>query len=64
MPKIKTHKTASKRVLVTASGALRRRKAGQSHKLTQKSQGKKRSLNKTAGVARADVKRLRRLIQA
>lgn len=62
MPKIKTHKTASKRILVTASGALRRRKAGQSHKLTNKSQGKKRDMNKTAAVAPADVKRLRRLL--
>jgi len=64
MPKIKTHKTASKRVLVTASGALRRRKAGQSHKLTKKSSAQKRSMNKTESVAHADVKRLRRLIQA
>lgn len=62
MPKIKTHKTASKRVTVTASGALRRRKAGQSHKMTNKSSAKKRSMRKGEAVAHADIKRLRKLL--
>ena len=62
MPKIKTHKTASKRVMVTASGTLRRRKAGQSHKLTKKTAAQKRNNSRIVSVAKADVKRLRRLI--
>ena len=62
MPKIKTHKTASKRLTITGSGGLKRRKAGQSHKLTKKSSAKKRDMNRPAMVAASDVKRLRRLI--
>ncbi len=62
MPKIKVRKTASKRVTVTGTGALRRRRAGLSHKLTQKSSAKKNAANKPAAVSHADTNRLKKML--
>ncbi|MBO0875550.1 MAG: 50S ribosomal protein L35 [Pseudonocardia sp.] len=62
MPKNKTHSGISKRVKVTGSGRLRRQKAGLRHLLERKSSRQTRRLAGTEDVARADVKRVRKLL--
>jgi len=64
MPKIKTHKGTSKRVRITKTGKVIRRKASQSHNLEKKSSTRKRGYRKSQSVAKSDVKRIRKLIQA
>lgn len=64
MPKIKTHKGTSKRVRITKSGKIKRRKAFQSHNLEKKSATRKRGYRKSQLVAKSDIKRIRKLIQA
>lgn len=43
MPKMKTHKGASKRFRVTATGKLKRKKRMHGHKLTKQSSKRKRN---------------------
>jgi large subunit ribosomal protein L35 len=62
MPKIKTHKATAKRFKVTGTGKLRRRKQRRSHKRTKKSKRVRRSFDKDLPVAKADRKRIRRLL--
>ena len=64
MPKMKTHRGAAKRFKKTASGKLKRGHAMHSHILTTKSPKRKMNLRGTTMVAKADEKRLKRLIQA
>lgn len=63
MPKIKTHKGTAKRIRLTKSGKLKRRKAFQSHNLEKKSSTRKRSYRHPQDIAKSDVKRIRRLLQ-
>ena len=44
MPKMKTHKGSKKRFRITATGKLKRRKAGKKHLLSHKSGKRKRHL--------------------
>jgi len=60
--KIKTHKGAAKRLSLTKTGKAKRRRASQSHNLEKKSATRKRVYRKTQDVARADVKRVRKLL--
>ncbi|MEX0668651.1 MAG: 50S ribosomal protein L35 [Candidatus Saccharimonadales bacterium] len=46
MPKMKTHSGASKRVKVTGSGKLRRRRAFRSHMLSKKRNSRKRNFTR------------------
>lgn len=62
MPKIKTHKATAKRFKVTGKRKLRRMKQRRSHKRTKKSKRVRRSLDKDLPVAKADRKRIRRLL--
>jgi large subunit ribosomal protein L35 len=62
MPKMKTHKATAKRFKVTGRGKLRRLKVGQSHLRRKKSKRTLRSYNQDIPVARADRKRVRRLM--
>jgi len=62
MPKIKTKKSISKRVKVTASGKMLRRKAGKRHLLSGKTSKRKKALGKNTLISRADEKRVRRMI--
>ena len=62
MPKMKTKKGAAKRLKRTASGRLKRHRANHSHILTKKSQKRKRRLRKSTLVAKADEKRMKRLL--
>jgi large subunit ribosomal protein L35 len=65
MPKMKTHKGATKRFKLTASGKVKRFKAYKSHILTKKSSKRKRNLRRPGVIAtKGDVKRMKRLLQA
>ena len=62
MPKMKTNRGAAKRLRKTGSGKIRRMRAYKSHILTKKSQKRKRRLRSATLVAKADEKRVRRLL--
>ena len=65
MPKVKTHKGATKRFKVTGSGKVRRYKAYKSHILTKKTSKRKRRLRQGGLVAtNGEVKHVKRLLQA
>ena len=62
MPKMKTHSGAKKRFRKTAKGKLLARHAFSSHILEKKSPKKKRHLDDPVVVAKADRKRVRKLL--
>jgi len=62
MPKMKTHKAASKRMRRSGTGKIIRRKAYKSHILEKKSAGRKRHLGKPTVVAKSDAKRVDRML--
>ncbi len=62
MPKMKTNKGAAKRLRLTASGRIRRRRANKSHILTKKNRKRKRRLRSPTLVSRADERRMKRLL--
>ncbi|HUT15289.1 MAG TPA: 50S ribosomal protein L35 [Anaerolineae bacterium] len=62
MPKIKTHKATAKRFKITGTGKLRRLKQGRNHLRRTKSKRVLRSLDKDHPVAKADRRRLRRIL--
>jgi len=59
MPKLKTRKSAARRVKRTASGKYRHFRAGKRHILTKKNAKRKRRLGKDAAVKKADMRRVR-----
>ena len=65
MPKMKSHRGASKRFSITGSGKVKRSKAGKSHILTQKTSKRKRRLRQsTTMTVRGEEKNIKRLLQA
>jgi large subunit ribosomal protein L35 len=62
MPKMKTDRGAAKRIKVTGSGRLRRRKAFRSHLLEHKSSVRTRRLGREGDVAKADERAVRRML--
>ena len=65
MPKMKTHKGATKRLKVTGSGKVRRYKAYKSHILTKKTSKRKRNLRRATTIAtNGEAKNLKRLLLA
>ncbi len=60
MPKMKTHRGAAKRIKVTGSGRLRRRKANKSHILEKKTSTRKRRLGRMTEVDGANSKAIRK----
>ena len=62
MPKMKSHRGASKRFKTTAKGRVKRGHAFHSHILTKKSQKRKRNLRGTTVMAKSDEKRVKRLL--
>jgi large subunit ribosomal protein L35 len=62
MPKMKTDKGAAKRVKITGSGKLRRRKAFLNHILEKKTAKRKRQLGKETDFAPGDAKQVKRLL--
>jgi large subunit ribosomal protein L35 len=61
MPKIKSNRGAVKRVKVTASGKVARRRTGKSHLLTGKTRGRKRKMRSPALASKPDKRRLMQL---
>ncbi|MHB1583902.1 MAG: 50S ribosomal protein L35 [Acidimicrobiales bacterium] len=62
MPKMKTDRGAAKRIKVTGSGRLRRRKAFRSHLLEKKSSVRTRRLGREVEVSGADRRQVRRML--
>ena len=60
MPKLKTHKGASKRFKKTASGKFKRGSANRSHILTKKATKRKRNLRQPHYVHSGDAGRIAR----
>ncbi len=62
MPKMKSHRGASKRFKKTKTGKVKRKKAFTSHILNKKSTKRKRHLRKSTLVSGPEVKNIRLLI--
>ena len=62
MPKIKTNRSARKRLRKTGSGKLRRNKSLAGHFLTKKTSKRKRNLRKSTLVSDADSKKVKKLV--
>ena len=62
MPKIKTKRSAAKRLKATATGKLSRAKAWKQHLNEWKRPKRRRRLRREALISPADVKRIRRLV--
>jgi large subunit ribosomal protein L35 len=62
MPKMKTDKGAAKRIKVTGTGRLRRRKAFRSHLLEKKTSVRTRRLGRETELAKADERAVRRML--
>lgn len=60
--KLKTHTAMAKRVKVTGSGKLMRRKVAASHLRRNKSPEAVRSMDKTFPLAKSDTRRMKRLL--
>ncbi|MFQ3905944.1 50S ribosomal protein L35 [Staphylococcus sp. Mo2-7] len=62
MPKMKTHRGATKRVKRTGSGKLKRSRAFTSHMFANKTTKQKRKLRKASLVSKSDMKRVKQLL--
>ena len=62
MPKMKTDRGAAKRIKITGTGRLRRRKAFRSHLLEKKSSTRTRRLGRESDLAKADERQVRRML--
>lgn len=62
MPKMKTHSGAKKRFRVTGSGKILRQNANRRHYLEHKRSTLTRRLAGTTEVAKADLKRVKKLL--
>ena len=62
MPKLKTHRGAAKRFVVTGKGKIKRRSAYKSHLLTGKSAKRTRRLRKATFVSDTEYDNIKRLL--
>ena len=62
MPKFKPHSGMKKRVKVTGSGKLRRQQANRYHLAESKPSTRMRRLNGTTDVAKADTRRVNKML--
>ncbi|HMM61961.1 MAG TPA: 50S ribosomal protein L35 [Candidatus Saccharibacteria bacterium] len=62
MPKMKTHKGTAKRIKITSTGKLTRRRAFGSHMLAKKSKSRKRNIKTGATVTGAMAKNVKRAL--
>ncbi|MEI6054217.1 MAG: 50S ribosomal protein L35 [Candidatus Saccharibacteria bacterium] len=62
MPKLKTHKGTAKRIKLTSTGKLTRKRAFGNHMLTKKSKSRKRAINTTAIVSGGMAKNIKRAL--
>ena len=60
--KMKSHRGAMKRFRITGSGKVKRNKAYKSHILTKKSAKRKMGLRKGTLLSRADLKRIKSVL--
>ena len=59
MPKMKTNSSAKKRVSVTCSGKIKRKKAFKNHLLTKKDTKRKRGLTQSGLVHETDMSNMK-----
>jgi large subunit ribosomal protein L35 len=62
MPKVKTKSGAKKRFKLTGTGKIKRKHAYKSHILTKKETKQKRNLEHTTLVDKADVPRVKKML--
>lgn len=62
MPKLKTHKGTAKRVKLTATGKITRRRASGNHLLAKKSKSRKRAINTAGEVTGSMAKNVKRAL--
>jgi large subunit ribosomal protein L35 len=62
MPKLKTHKGASKRFRMTANGKIKRSKAFGSHLMTKKSSKRRRGLKQSTLITKSEFKKTKELL--
>lgn len=62
MPKMKTDRGAAKRVKITGTGRLRRRKQNRSHLLEKKNSVRTRRLGRETDFASGDERRVKRML--
>jgi large subunit ribosomal protein L35 len=62
MPKMKTDRGAAKRVKVTGTGRLRRRRQNRSHLLEHKTSVRKRRLARETDFSTGDQRRTKRML--
>lgn len=62
MPKLKTHKGTAKRVKLTSTGKVTRRRAYGGHMLAKKSKSRKRAINTAAVVKGGMEKNIKRAL--
>ncbi|MEI6228596.1 MAG: 50S ribosomal protein L35 [Candidatus Saccharibacteria bacterium] len=62
MPKMKTHKGTAKRIKITSTGKLTRKRAFGNHMLTKKGKSRKRAINTTAIVSGKMAKNVKRAL--
>lgn len=62
MPKLKTHKGTAKRMRLTSTGKVMRRRAFKNHMLSKKSKSRKRRINTTAQVTGSMAKNVKRAL--
>jgi large subunit ribosomal protein L35 len=62
MPKMKTDRGAAKRIKITGTGRMRRRKAFRSHLLEKKSSVRVRRLGREADLSPGDAAKVRRML--
>jgi large subunit ribosomal protein L35 len=62
MPKQKTHKGTQKRIKITKTGKLKKRRAFRSHLLDKKSNRRKENYTKEFDISDADKKNVKKLL--
>jgi large subunit ribosomal protein L35 len=62
MPKMKSHSGTGKRVRVTAGGKIVHQPAGKVHKLEEKSSRRTRRLSGTTEIAKAERRKIKKLL--
>ena len=62
MPKLKTNRSAKKRIRITKSGKAKHFKAGRGHLLALKRSKRKRQLGKPGYVAKGELKNILKML--
>jgi len=62
MPKLKTHKGTAKRIKLTSTGKLTRRRAFGTHLLAKKSKSRKRAISTSANITGSVAKNVKRAL--